>query len=63
VFSSIEIETCNECGGDVRIFASIEDPAVIKKILAHLDKKEAPYGKSLLPNCRAPPNLPAGVFD
>ena len=34
---SIEIETCSECGGDVRIVASIEDPAVIKKILAHLD--------------------------
>jgi len=30
---NIEIETCSECGGDVRIIASIEDPAVIKKIL------------------------------
>jgi hypothetical protein len=60
---SIEIETCSECGGDVRIVASIEDPAVIRKILAHLDKKEALSGKSLLPDCRAPPNLPAGVFD
>ena len=33
------IETCSECGGDVRIVASIEDPAVIQKILAHLDNK------------------------
>ena len=27
---NIDIETCSECGGDVRIIASIEDPAVIK---------------------------------
>ena len=34
----IDIETCVECGGDVKIIASIEDPAVIQKILAHLDE-------------------------
>ena len=28
----IDIETCSECGGDVKIIASIEDPAVIKKL-------------------------------
>ena len=33
----IDIETCSECGGDVRIIASIEDPLVIQKILAHLE--------------------------
>ena len=33
----IDIETCSECGGDVRIIASIEDPAVIKKRLDYLD--------------------------
>jgi hypothetical protein len=27
------------CGGDVRIIASIEDPAVINQILAHLVNK------------------------
>jgi hypothetical protein len=26
------------CGGDVRIIASIEDPAVINQILAHLER-------------------------
>ncbi len=26
---NIDIETCSECGGDVRIIANIEDPAVI----------------------------------
>ncbi len=35
--------------------ASIEDPAMIKKILAHLDDKAAPNGLGLLPECRAPP--------
>jgi hypothetical protein len=46
------IETCSECGGDVRIIASNEDPAVINKILAHLDEKAA---TTRLPPCRAPP--------
>jgi hypothetical protein len=50
-----DIETCNECGGNVRIIASIEDPEVIRKILAHLDEKVTPTGASLLPESRAPP--------
>ena len=29
----IDIETCNQCGGAVKVIASIEDPAVIKQIL------------------------------
>ena len=53
-------ETCSECGGDVRIIASIEDPAVIQKILAHLDKKGTFARNSLLPDCRDPPT--AGLF-
>ncbi len=60
---NIEIETCSECGGDVKIIASIEDPVVIRAILAHLDKKGAPAADSLLPDCRASPSLPAGLFD
>ena len=44
-----DIETCSECGGDVRIIpkalaslagqalSSIEDPVVIQKILSHLE--------------------------
>lgn len=59
----IDIKTCNECGGDVRIIASIEDPAVIQKILAHLDRKVAFSGSRLLPDCRASPSLPAGLFE
>ena len=52
---NIDIETCNKCGGDVKIIASIEDPVVIRKILAHLDEKVTPTGAGLLPESRAPP--------
>jgi hypothetical protein len=58
---NIDIETCSECGGDVKIIACIEDPAVIQKILAHLDDRASPAGLSLLPECRAPPAT--GLFD
>ena len=34
----IEIETCEHCGGAVKMIASIEDPAVIKQILEHLER-------------------------
>ena len=57
----IDIETCSACGGALRIIACIEDPQVIKKILAHLDKKEACTEPARLPPCRAPPQ--AGLFD
>ena len=52
---NIDIETCSECGRDVRIIASIEDPAVINQILAHLDEKAATVATARLPECRAPP--------
>jgi len=52
---NIDIETCNKCGGDVKIIASIEDPDVIRKILAHLDEKVTPTATGLLPESRAPP--------
>jgi hypothetical protein len=50
-------------GGDVRIIASIEDPAVIQKILAHLENTASSAVTSLLPDCRASPSLPVGLFD
>jgi hypothetical protein len=52
---NIDIETCSECGGEVRIIASIEDPEVIRKILAHLDEKVSQTGTGMLPETRAPP--------
>jgi ribosomal protein S27E len=55
----IDIETCRDCGGAVRIIACIEDPEVIAKILTHLDEKDHSQGTGLLPQGRAPP---AGLF-
>gem|GEM_PF-2347547 len=45
----IDIAICRSCGGAVRIIACIEDPVVIKKTLAHLDRKDATQGQGLLP--------------
>jgi hypothetical protein len=56
----IDIEICSECGGDVRIIASIEDQAVIQKILAHLDDNATSAATALLPDCRASPAV--GIF-
>jgi hypothetical protein len=52
---SIEIEKCERCGGPVKIIASIEDPDVIKKILAHLglDRSQETHSRS----------PPAGLID
>ena len=52
----IEIETCASCGGQMKVIASIEDPAVIKRILAHLDNHP---GKGQHPEHppRAPPQF------
>ena len=60
---NIDVEICSECGGDIRIIASIEDPAVIQKILAHLDDNAISVATALLPDCRASPSLPMGLFD
>jgi hypothetical protein len=52
---NIDIETCNECGGVMKIIACIEDPAVIKKILEHLKQNEEVNEPNALPESRAPP--------
>jgi len=51
----IDIEICSECGGYVKVIASIEDPMVIRKILTHLDEKVASVATCLIPQPRAPP--------
>ncbi len=51
----IDIETCAACGATMRIIACIEDPAVIKAILAHLAGKARPVHAPRLPPGRAPP--------
>jgi len=37
---AIDIETCRRCGGRLKVIASIEEPEVIERILAHLDRAE-----------------------
>jgi len=41
----------------MHVIASIEDPAVIKKILAHLEDKVTSVATGLLPESRAPPQI------
>ena len=53
----IDLETCNTCGGVVRVIASVEDPVVIEKILAHLHDTHAPSLIARRPEPRAPPGL------
>jgi len=53
----IDMQTC-ECGGTIKVIACIEDRAVIKRILDHLDKRETKYQQTSQhrqPSSRAPP--------
>jgi hypothetical protein len=53
----IEIDTCQRCGGNLRIIASIEQPEVIAKILAHLERVvPEPYSAEWPLGARAPPS-------
>jgi hypothetical protein len=55
----VEIEGCARCGGKLKIIASIEEPAVIARILAHLDKTAGEVEQSQFPlGARAPPAQP-----
>ena len=49
----IEIETCEQCGGKVKVIASIEDPTVIGRILGHRASRALPAGSR--PPSRGPP--------
>ena len=50
---NIDITLCEACSGPVKVIASIEDPAVIEKILKSI--KHNSYNQILLPISRAPP--------
>lgn len=54
---AIDITVCSQCGGVVRVVASIEDPQVIKRILRHLENKAASLVQShcMEEQPRAPP--------
>jgi hypothetical protein len=50
------------CARRVKIIACIEDPAVIERILAHLNGKAPSTESALVPENRAPPPQ-ACLFD
>jgi hypothetical protein len=52
---NIDIETCRECGGSMKVIACIEDPVVIQKILNHLKEKGEYQDAFRLPESRGPP--------
>jgi len=52
---SIDIKCCPECGGRVRVIACIEDPALIRKILDHVQRSEARINNA----ARGPPAMSA----
>lgn len=52
----VEINPCARCGGKLKVIASIEEPQVIARILAHLEKTAADPHQAELPlGARAPP--------
>jgi hypothetical protein len=52
----IDVSICPQCGADAKVIASIEDQAVIDKILQHLRTKGAlPPPPKFLPATRASP--------
>ena len=52
---ALDVLACPRCGGRMRVVATIDDPAVIRKILAHLD---LPVDEP--PLAPAPPDWPSG---
>jgi len=53
---AIEIDRCARCQGQLRVIASIEEPEVIARILAHRDRDGGAAEPELAPiAARAPP--------
>ncbi len=51
----IDVQTCETCGGAVRIIAAVEDPVATKKILDHLEQQGAMALAYHRPAVRVPP--------
>jgi len=49
---AIDIESCPDCGGKLRVIACIEDPQLITKILAHARSRQASTKQTV---ARGPP--------
>jgi hypothetical protein len=52
---AIEIERCVSCGGRLEVIASIEEPALIERILEHLQQRAQADQAPLPLGARAPP--------
>ena len=59
---NIDVETCRVCGGNAKVIACIEDPAVISKILKHLQEQSSLDSGVQIANPRAPPQALSGEF-
>jgi hypothetical protein len=59
----IEIQRCDECGGALKIIASIEEPEVIGQILQHLGLDRREDSGQRLPAARAPPSESVERFE
>jgi hypothetical protein len=56
---AIEIETCRRCGGKLKVIASIENPVLIERILAHLEQRgDADPPRSPFASRAPPPQSP-----
>lgn len=53
----IEIEQCARCGGKLRVIASIEEPQLIERILAHRLARAEEEAPTSLPGARGPPQV------
>ena len=51
----IDVATCRVCGSAAKVIACMEDPAVISKILKHLQENSPMVSEVRMPNTRAPP--------
>jgi hypothetical protein len=56
---AIDIEICPDCGGTLRVIACIEEPALIARILEHVQQGEALKGSL----ARAPPEHQEQTFN
>jgi hypothetical protein len=55
---NIDVTTCDQCGGKVKVITCIEAPKAIEKILEHLGLNQA-----AIPNNRSPPAGHHDLFD
>ena len=51
----IDVKSCVRCGGAVRVIASIEEPALIERILAHVRERDAKVEPARGPLSTGPP--------